>query len=239
MRYPLQDDGDSPLAYATGAGLEELKFQVNAEAEEYKTVIRYALQDLDSKRLEWDEVVSADQKKPLAGRRLGVPHTESYTPAKDIKGDYRTTREYGFMSGLDEPAKLVAGGQALTMGLIDRLSLQQKISGLDDLVQINQRINADSMREILKQGLLAGAAANDPKAFMVAIEALPEGEEKELFKKFYTPDEPQMSPEQMAMAGMGAPAAPAGPPPDITTVLSQLDQGGQTRGGIQTVARVA
>lgn len=234
IRYSVQDDGNSPLNFATGKGLEELGLSVSAEVEEYKTVIRYALQDLDAKRLEWDERVSAQTRKPLPGRRLGVPHTETYVPAKDIRGDFKTTREFGFMSGLDEPAKLVAGGQALAMDLIDPLTLQEKISGLDDLVRINQRVADSKMRKVLHEGLMAQAAAGDPRAFMVAIDALPEGEEKEMFKKYYTPQDPQMSEEEAAMAGVGG-----GPESnDITTVLSRLTGGG-TEGGIQTVNRVA
>jgi hypothetical protein len=233
IRYPIQDDGNSPLNFATGAGLEELQAGMSAEVTEYQKVIRYALQDLDTKRLEWDERVSPDTRKPLAGMRLGVPHTESYTPSKDIKGAYRTMREFGFMSGLDEPGKLVAGGQAMTMGLIDSLSLQEKISGLDDIPRINERKIHDQMRAVLQQGLLAAASQNDPKAMMVAVDSLPEGAEKALYQKWLTPDGDEMSPEEEEMAGAGAPP-PSG---DITTVLSQLTGSG-ARSGLQTVSRV-
>jgi hypothetical protein len=233
IRYPIQDDGNSPLNFATGAGLEELQAGMSAEVTEYQKIIRYALQDLDTKRLEWDERVSPDTRKPLAGMRLGVPHTESYTPSKDIKGAYRTMREFGFMSGLDEPGKLVAGGQAMTMKLIDSLSLQEKISGLDDIPRINERKIHDQMRAVLQQGLLAAASQNDPKAMMVAVDSLPEGAEKALYQKWLTPDGDEMSPEEEEMAGAGAPP-PSG---DITTVLSQLTGSG-ARSGLQTVSRV-
>jgi hypothetical protein len=234
IRYPIQDDGNSPLNFATGAGLEELQAGVTAEVAEYQKIFRYALQDLDAKRLEWDEAVSPDTRKPLAGLKLGVPHTESYVPSKDIKGNWKTSREYGFMSGFDEPQKIVAGGQMMTMGLLDRLTFQEKITGLKDIPRINERQLDDKMRDVLHQGLLAAASQNDPKAMMIAVDSLPAGPEKELYQKWLTPDGEQLSPEEEEMAGAGA---PQGAPADITTVLSQLTGQGQ-RGGIQTVSRV-
>jgi len=235
--YPVQDDAQSPTPWATGAGLGELASSTDRRVEEYKTVIRYALQDVDAKRLEWDEMVGGDQKKPLAGLKPGIPHTESYIPAKDIKGDYRTIRRYGMMSGLEEPQKIIVGGQMIQLNLIDTRTLREQIAGLDNLTQIEERINDDRFLEVLHQGLLAGAAQNDPRAFMVSIEALPAGELKTLFQKYYTVEEPQMSEEELALAGMGQPSAPQGPPPDVTTVLQQLSTSG-AKAGLQTVGRV-
>jgi hypothetical protein len=136
------------------------------------------------------------------------------------------------MSGFDEPQKIVAGGQMMTMGLLDRLTFQEKITGLKDIPRINERQLDDKMRDVLHQGLLAAASQNDPKAMMIAVDSLPAGPEKELYQKWLTPDGEQLSPEEEAMA-----AAPQGAPDDITTVLSQLTGQGQ-RGGIQTVSRV-
>lgn len=236
IRYSVQDDGDSPLNFATGAGLDELQATANAEIQEYQKVIRYALQDLDAKRLEWDEVVSPNTKKPLAGLKEGIPKTETYTPSKDIKRAYKTKRVFGIMAGFDDPQKIVAGGQLMTMGLIDRRSLQEKIDGLDDLSLINERIHDDNMRDVLNQSLLQAAAQGDQRALMLATEALPEGDPlKELATKYFTPNPPEMSEEEAAMVGGGgAPEQPT----DITTVLSRLTGQGQ-QGGIQTVSEVA
>lgn len=240
IRYSQQDDADSPTPWATGKGLEELAQSTNAEVEEYKTVISHALQDLDAKRLEWDEVVSADVKKPLAGVRDGVRYAETYTPSKDIKGDFKTTRRYGFLHGLDDPQLIVAGGQAMQMGLIDTRSLQEKIDGLDDLTVINERIHDDQMRTTLRTAIMQAAGQGDQRALMLAAEALPDGDPlKELAMKYFTAQEPQMSEEEAALAGMAQGGQGEGPPPDITTVLSRLTQGGEAQGGLQTVQQVA
>lgn len=235
IRYSIQDDGNSPLNFSTGAGLEELKASADSEVSEYRTIIAYALQDLDSRRLEWDDVVSVDSKKPLAGTRKGTK-VETYVPSKDIAGQYKTRREYGFMAGFDEPEKIVAGANMIQARLVDRLTVQEKISGLDDLSLINERIHDDNMREVLSRALMEAAAANDPRALMLAAEALPEGDPlKTLANKYFTPQEPQVSPEEQAML---QPPAQQGPPPDVTTVLSQLPSQGAPKAGIQTVGRV-
>lgn len=234
--YPLQDDGNSPLSFATGRGLEELQQSADQEVNEYRTVIAHALQDLDAKRLEWDEKMSPDTKKPLATKRRGSK-AETYTPSKDINGSYASKREYGFMAGFDEPQKIVAGGQLIQLGLVDRRTVQEKISGLDDLGLIDERIHDDRMRGSLYTALEQIAAQGDQRALMMSAEGLPAGDPlKELAMKFFTPQDPQMSEEEEAMVGQGGPQG--GRPPDITTVLSQLSNSG-TKGGIQTVSRVA
>ena len=62
-------------------------------------------------------------------------------------------------------------------------------------------------------------------------------------KKIFTPQEPQMSPEEQQMAqggGMGGPGdASTGPPPAVQTVLAQIEsesEGG--RGGVQSVGQM-
>jgi hypothetical protein len=234
IRYSVQDDGDSPLNFATGAGLDELQATANAEIQEYQKVIRYALQDLDAKRLEWDEVVSPNTKKPLAGLKEGLPKTETYTPAKDIKKAYKTKRVFGIMAGFDDPQKIVAGGQLLQMGLIDRLSLQEKIDGLDDLTLVNERRHVDLMEDILSQSLNQLAGQGDQRALMLAIEELPAGHPmKKTLTKYFRPEGEQVSEEEQAMIGGGQEEQPT----DVTTVLSRLTGSGQ-QGGIQTVSTV-
>lgn len=235
IRYSVQDDGDSPLNFATGAGLDELQATANAEVQEYQKVIRYALQDLDAKRLEWDEVVSPNTKKPLAGLKEGIPKTETYTPAKDIKQAYKTKREFGIMSGLDDPQKIVAGGQLIDLGLMDRLTLAEKVHGLDDLPLIAERRRNDLMEDILSQSLMGLAGQGDQRALMLAIEELPDGHPmKETLTKYFRPEGEQPTEEEQAMLGQGEEQ-----PQDVETVLRRLTAGGDVQGGLQTVSRAS
>src|SRR5690606_37327315 len=92
------------------------------------------------------------------------------------------------------------------------------------------------------EALMVAAQQGDPRAIMALIEMLPDDEQKRVFKKYFTPEEPQMSPEEAAMAGMGQPDPMAelfsGGGTDITPVLSRLSAGGSPAGGVQAVARV-
>ena len=57
-------------------------------------------------------------------------------------------------------------------------------------------------------------------------------------KKLFTPQEPEMSPEEAAMAGggMGGPGGgEMGPPPAVQTVLAQMEAPG---GGVQSVGQM-
>lgn len=245
--YAVQDDGQSPLSFATGEGLSELKTGVTGEVEEYHKVLRWSIQDLDAKRLEWDEKTSPNRRKPIAPKRVGIPRVETYQPAKDIAGDYQTRRKHGLMAAWDENAKIVGGINMIQAGLLDVETVQENLAGIDeDLTEVNERIQDRKAREFLFQGLAAAAQSQDPaekkRAIMALIEMLPASELKETLKKFYTPEEPQLSPEQAEFLGEGSqhPLADlmGGPaPPDVTTVLSRLTGAG-AQVGVQTVGRV-
>lgn len=241
--YPVQDDAQSPLNWATGSGLNELQTAVGNEVDEYHKVIRWALRDLDAKRLEFDERTSPNRRKPLIGYRRGAAFATTYVPARDINGNYRTKRTHGAMASWDDSAKIVGGLQLLSAEVIDTLTLQENLSGLDNLSVVNERIADKKASDALREALVFAAQNNDPRAIMALVEMLPDSEQKRIYQKFFTPAEPQMSPEEEAMAGVGAPDPMAelfggGGAPDITTVLSRMGTQGTTQGGVQTVARV-
>ncbi len=240
--YPIQDDAQSPVAFATGKGLEELNTSVSNEVREYHKVLKFGLQDIDAKRLEWDDKVSPDRQKPLVGVRGGVSFSEKYRPRTHIKGDYRTRRAYGAMASLDDTSGIVASLQLLGADALDVLSVQENIHGLENLTKINERIAYKKASDALREGLVAAAQQGDMRAVQVLIEQLPEGAEKESYKKFYTPDDPQMSEEEEQFLngpqGLEALAGGGGLPPDVTTVLSRVNAGGGSEGGVQSVARL-
>lgn len=238
--YPVSDDGQSPLSFATGRGLEELNSSVTNEVREYHKVMKYALQDLDAKRLEWDDVMYGSRKKALVGIREGTKFSESYTPNKDINGDYRTIRKYGIFAGFDKTEAIIIGLQLLDAGLIDPYSLQRSIEGLADmdLTQVNERIRDRQAEELLFQLLGSAAQQNDPRAVLAFVEMLPEGNMKTIMQKFFTPEEPQPSPEEQAALQQGQQGPEAGgPPPDVQTALRRLALSGPAA-GVQTVSRV-
>lgn len=245
--YSVVQDSESPNSFATGRGLDKLTDSASANIAEYQAQLRNALEIIDSRRLEWEEKMYGNARKKIAANVRGKQINEEYRPKTDIAGHYETRRVYGVMAGWDEPEKIVTGLQLLQAEILDVETIQENMDGLENISRINQRVRRRKTEDRLYDILSQKAAEGDVKAEMALVEiyANPDDMEKVL-KKFYTPEDPEMSPEeQMMAAGMGAPGmgpgGPApdigGPPPAVATVLSRI-MGGQTDMGAQTVGRI-
>ena len=162
--YPVQDDAISPNSFVTGRGLEELQSGVGQMVREYHTILTTALQELDYKRLEYDELVHGDVKRSISGVYRGSVFEESYKPDVDIKGAYKTIRKYGAMASFDEPQKIVTGLQLLQAGIIDKQTMQEEMDGLDNLQAINDRITKEKAERVLFDSLLAQAQQGNMQA---------------------------------------------------------------------------
>ena len=202
--YPVTDDSQSPNSFVTGAGLNELNSTMSLMINEYREIIRHGLQSMDEKRLELDVLLAMQfpelNKKPIQGFYAGTAFSENYSPVQDIGGDYRTRRIYGVMAGFDEPQKIVTGLQLLQAGVIDVETLQDNIDGLENIAKVQERIRKNKAENVLFESVLARSAQGDPAATMavIAIYEYP-SEMTDILRMFYTPQEPQMSPEEEAM----------------------------------------
>jgi len=217
--YPVTDDSQSPNSFVTGAGLSELNSTMSLMINEYREIIKHGLQSMDEKRLELDVLLGLQfpelNKNPIAGFYAGTAFSENYSPSNDIGGDYRTRRIYGVMAGFDEPQKIVTGLQLLQAGVIDVETLQDNIDGLDNIAKVQERIRKNKAENVLFESVLARSAQGDPAATMavIAIYEYP-SEMTDILRMFYTPQEPQMAPEQEAMIAQQQQAqmAQQGPP---------------------------
>ena len=232
--YPVSDDGQSPNAFVTGRGLEELGQSASLHVREYQTILSDALQELDAKRLEYDEAMFPGVRKPIAGFHKGTAYKETYVPSSDIKEFYTTRRVYGVMAGFDEPQKIITGLQLKQQGIIDTQTLQENMDGLDNITKIQQRISAERAETVLFESLMAQAAQGDPKATMAAIEIRKNPQKMSaILDKYFTPEGDEPSQEELAMLGQGGPQIPGGPGgglPGIEQVLGALGQQGQPDG---------
>ncbi len=222
--YPVSDDAISPNSFVTGRGLEELQAGIGAMVNEYHTVLTYALQEVDYKRLELDEL-GLNKRKPLTGTMNGSAFSENYTPSADIGGNYLTKRKYGAMATFDEAGKVITGLQLLQAGIIDKQTMQREMDGLENLQDINERITRDKAESVMFDSLLARASQNDSKAMMALVDLYNSPRQMgTILKKFFTAEEPQMSQVEQVLAGQGT-AAPQGPPPSPQDVMSLLGGG--------------
>ena len=220
--YPVSDDSQSPLSFATGRGLEELGASMSLMIREYHTVMADAIEMIDSKRLEWDQVMYGGRSKDLSGYYNNQFFSEKYDPDKDIQGAYKTRRVYGAMAGYDEPQKIVTGLQLLQAGIIDTQTLQENLDGLDNLSTVNNRITKEKAEKVLFDSLLAQAQQGDPKATMAVIQIRKNPDSMQgILDKFYTAEEPEIPVAEQELLG-GATLPPQGPPPGIAQLLQGM-----------------
>ena len=220
--YPVSDDSQSPLSFATGRGLEELGASMSLMIREYHTVMADAIEMIDSKRLEWDQKMYGGKSKELSGYYQNTFFNETYDPNKDINGAYKTRRVYGAMAGYDEPQKIVTGLQLLQAGIIDTQTLQENLDGLDNLVRVNERITKEKAEKVLFDSLLAQAQQGDPKATMAVIQIRKQPDDMQsILDKFYTAEQPEIPQAEQDLLG-GATLPPQGPPPGIAQLLQGM-----------------
>ena len=188
------------------------------------------LEDFGIEPEEFDEL-SLNKRKPLVGTLRGSAFAENYTPSKDIAGNYLTRRKYGAMATFDEASKVVTGLQLLQAGIIDKQTMQREMDGLEDLQAINERITKDKAESVMFDSLLAQASQGESKAQMALVDIYNKPNSMgTILKKFFTAEEPEMSPQEQAMAQMagagGPPPQPGGgQPPSPEEVLGLINQG--------------
>jgi len=220
--YPVSDDSQSPLSFATGRGLEELGASMSLMIREYHTVMADAIEMIDTKRLEWDTKMYGGQSKALSGYMNNTFYSETYEPVKDISDSFKTRRVYGAMAGYDEPQKIVTGLQLLNAGIIDTQTLQENLDGLDNLTRVNERITKEKADKVLFETLLAQAQQGDPKATMTVVQIRKNPDNMQnILDKFFTAEEPEIPVAEQELLG-GEALPPQGPPPGINQVLQGL-----------------
>ena len=220
--YPVSDDSQSPLSFATGRGLEELGASMSLMIREYHTVMADAIEMIDAKRLEWDEKMYGGSTKELSGYYSNQFFSEKYDPSRDIQGAYKTRRVYGAMAGYDEPQKIVTGLQLLQAGIIDTQTLQENLDGLDNLANVNSRITKEKADKVLFDTLLAQAQQGDTKATMAVVQIRKNPDNMQgILDKFFTAEEPEIPVAEQELLGGGS-LPPQGPPPGIAQLLQGL-----------------
>jgi hypothetical protein len=252
-RYPEGRSGNIDASIITGSGVQALLGGFDSQIKAGQQILAETFQKVMELCFHIDQTLF-DEDKRMAGIYQGAPYEISYKPSKDIKSDYSIQVRYGVMAGLDPSRALIFSLQALQAGLLSREFVMSELPWSMNVGLEKDRIDIERMRDALSGsiGALTQAipqmAANgaDPSDIIEKIATVIDMKKKgtsiedavmEIFKKKEAEvQEAPVQPEQpMAPEGMqqGAPAPaaeqqagqPAGPPPDVASILARLRGG--------------
>lgn len=160
-RSPQARRGDIDASVVTGRGVEALTAIYSTQIATMQDVVGDAMRRAIGIAFEMDESYWPNEKKTVKGLVSGAPFTETYTPARDIKGDYSVAVTYGMTAGMDPNRAIVFLLQLRADQAIDRDTLQRMLPFDVDVEDLQRRVDIEQMTDAMKQGIF-GLLANAP-----------------------------------------------------------------------------
>jgi hypothetical protein len=158
-RTPASATGDVQASIITGQGVNALNGGYDIQIATGQAVIGAALEQALMLCYEMDEKFWPDAVKTVTGVINGTPFQQSYTPSKDIHGDYRVSVTYGFASGMNPNQALVFLLQLRGDQLVSRDFVQRQLPMDIDVTALQAQIDNEEVTDALKQGLFAALAS--------------------------------------------------------------------------------
>lgn len=225
-RYPEGREGQIDASVITGRGVQALMGTIDTQIKAAQTVFTDAYRQLIELCMVMDEKFWRNTTKTINGQASGAPYQVTYTPGKDIDGNYDVDVSYGLMAGLDPNRWLVFALQAHGANLISRDTLMRHLPMDMDVSAEEARINVEDTRKAIMQSIFGYAQAvavvaqtgGDPSMVVSKITQfandLQKGRtvEEAASKAFPPPPPPAASPEVVpGMPGAGPPGTPGAP----------------------------
>jgi hypothetical protein len=154
-RTPASATGDVNASIITGQGVNALNGGYDIQIATGQTIIGHALEQALMLAFEMDEKFWPDAVKTVSGVINGTPFQQTYTPKKDIAGDFRVSVTYGFASGMNPNQALVFLLQLRGDQLVPRDFVQRQLPMDVDVSQLQIQIDNEQITDALKQGLFA------------------------------------------------------------------------------------
>lgn len=219
-RYPQGRMGVQSGSIVTGRGVEALMGGFDTQVKTAQAVFAETFRHVMRLCFKMDETLFGDVEKEVRGVTAGAPYEITYTPKKDIAGDYWCDVSYGMMAGLDPNRALVFGLQARGDKLISRDFLRRQMPWDMNVTQEEEKVEVEELRDALMTAVANYASAipqmasqgQDPSKAIAAIAAAIKGRMNgENIEDVITAAfEQQVSPQ---VAAAGAPGqAPGGEP---------------------------
>ena len=182
-RYPQGRLGQQSGSIVTGRGVEALMGGFDTQVKTAQAVFAETFRHVMRVCFLMDEKLFGDVEKEVRGVNAGAPYEITYTPSKDIQGDYWCDVSYGMMAGLDPNRALVFGLQARGDKLISRDFLRRQMPWEMNVTMEEERVEVEELRDALMQSVAAYAQAipsmaaqgQDPSKAITAIAAAIKG----------------------------------------------------------------
>ena len=182
-RYPQGRLGQQSGSIVTGRGVEALMGGFDTQVKTAQAVFAESFRHVMRICFMMDEKLFGNVEKEVRGVNAGAPYEITYTPAKDIQGDYWCDVSYGMMAGLDPNRALVFGLQARGDKLISRDFLRRQMPWEMNVTMEEERVEVEELRDALMQSVAAYAQAipsmaaqgQDPSKAITAIAAAIKG----------------------------------------------------------------
>ena len=220
-RYPEGRSGVIDASIITGQGVQALLGGFDSQIKAGQQILSEALEDVIRLCFEMDEKLFPSSKT-MRGVHNGAQYELTYDPTVDIKGDYTVQVRYGLMSGLDPSRALIFSLQALQADLISRDFVMRELPWSMNVINEQERIDIEKMRNALLSSLLAASQAipqmvaggADPSEMISKLAQVIEERRsgvavEDAVKKIFTPTPPPQSQPQVPPAG----EAPVEQPP--------------------------
>jgi hypothetical protein len=159
VRTPASATGDVQASIITGQGVNALNGGYDIQIATGQMVIGAALERALELAFEMDEKFWPDAKKTVSGVINGTPFQESYTPGRDIRGDYRVSVSYGFASGMNPNQALVFLLQLRGDQLVPRDFVQRQLPMDVDVTALQAQVDNEQTVDALKQGVFSMLAS--------------------------------------------------------------------------------
>lgn len=154
-RYPEARSGTPGTSVITGKGVEALLGTFDSQIKGAQMVFRRAFEQVTSMCFEMDVAWWPQESKRVTGTISGTSYEFHYTPADDIGDRWDCTVTYGFAAGLQPEQSSILMLQLQGAGLIAKSTVAENLTWAVDSVQEEKKINIESSREALKQGVFA------------------------------------------------------------------------------------
>jgi hypothetical protein len=214
--------GQTNASVITGAGMDALMEGFSTQLAQAQEMLKFALWLTVKRCFAMDEKLWPKAAKEVRGQDSGVPYKMTYTPAKDIAGDYTVDVQYGFLAGMDANRSLIYILQAYGANLLSQDYAMRNLPANINVTEEVAKIELEKMRKALIETMAASsqalpqmvASGADPSALVHALAAVTAGIKagkaiEDIVLEVFAPPAPE--PVQ-APPGVAAPGDPSSPP---------------------------